>query len=99
MTMRLVYKKNLKTSAVSSTNFGSILVFASCVVGTCNILRMWVSFFLMGGVLNTYVDYIVFLHFKWLVLVFYENILRTSAVSSTNFGLEYSSLQAALLVL
>ena len=35
---------------MSSTNFGSVLIFASCVVGICNILR-WVSFFLMGGVL------------------------------------------------
>ena len=31
--------------------------------------------------------------------VFYENIPRTSAVSSTNFEGQYSSLQAALLVL
>ena len=31
--------KNIsRTSAVSSTNFRSIVVFASCVVGTCNIL-------------------------------------------------------------
>ena len=29
---------SLRTSAVSSTNFGSILIFASCVVGTCHIL-------------------------------------------------------------
>ena len=28
----------LRTSAVNSTSFGSILIFASCVVGTCNIL-------------------------------------------------------------
>ena len=28
---------------MSSTNFGSILIFASCVVGTRNIL--WVSFY------------------------------------------------------
>ena len=27
-----------RASAASSTNFGSILIFASCVVGTCNIL-------------------------------------------------------------
>ena len=33
------YKNILRTSAVSSTNFGSILIFASCVVGTCNILQ------------------------------------------------------------
>ena len=39
------YKNVSRTSAVSSTNFGSILIFASCVVGTRNILRMWVSFF------------------------------------------------------
>ena len=38
---------------MSSTNFGSILIFASCVVGTCNIPgTLWVSFFLMGGVLQ-----------------------------------------------
>ena len=30
---------------MSSTNFRTILIFASCVVGTCNILRIWVSFF------------------------------------------------------
>ena len=30
------YKNISRTSAVSSTNFGSILIFASCVVGTCN---------------------------------------------------------------
>ena len=30
--------KKIRTSAVSSTNYGSILIFASCVVGTCNIL-------------------------------------------------------------
>ena len=35
----LQYIKNiLRTSAVSSANFGSILIFASCVVGTCNVL-------------------------------------------------------------
>ena len=34
----LIYKNISRTSAVSSTNFGSILIFASCVVGTCNIL-------------------------------------------------------------
>ena len=31
-------RNGLRTSAVSSTNFRSILIFASCVVGTCNIL-------------------------------------------------------------
>ena len=31
--------KNIsRTSVVSSANFRSILIFASCVVGTCNIL-------------------------------------------------------------
>ena len=34
----LFYTNISRTSAVSSTNFGSILIFASCVVGTCNIL-------------------------------------------------------------
>ena len=33
-----IYKNISRTSAVSSTNFGSIPIFASCVVGTCNIL-------------------------------------------------------------
>ena len=34
------FRKNIsRTSAVSWTNFRSILIFASCVVGTCNILR------------------------------------------------------------
>ena len=32
------YKNISRTSAVSSTNFGPILIFASCVVGTCDIL-------------------------------------------------------------
>ena len=37
--LRGIFYKNIsRTSAVSSTNFGSILIFASCVVGTCNIL-------------------------------------------------------------
>ena len=35
-----ITKNILRTSAVSSTNFGSILIFASCVIGT-----MWASFF------------------------------------------------------
>ena len=36
----LYFIKNIsRTSAVSSTNFRSILIFARCVVGTCNILR------------------------------------------------------------
>ena len=38
------------TSAVSSTNFRSILIFASCFVGTCNIL-VYIGEFLLGGVL------------------------------------------------
>ena len=33
---------------MSSTNFGSILIFASCVVGTCNILSFAGEFFLNG---------------------------------------------------
>ena len=33
----LFYKQISRTSAVSSKNFRSILIFASCVVGTCNI--------------------------------------------------------------
>ena len=48
----LLHKIISRTSAVSSTNFGSILIFASCVVGTCNILPgVWVGCLLMGGVL------------------------------------------------
>ena len=34
-----IIKNISRTSAVSSTNFGSILIFASCVGGTCNILH------------------------------------------------------------
>ena len=34
----IFYENISGTSAVSSTNFGSILIFASCVVGTCKIL-------------------------------------------------------------
>ena len=34
-----VFDKNiLRTSAASPTNFGSILISVSCVVGTCNVL-------------------------------------------------------------
>ena len=36
----LLYKIILRTSAVSSTNLGSILIFASCVIGTCNVLLL-----------------------------------------------------------
>ena len=36
------YKNISRTSAVSPMNFGSILIFASCVVGTCSILCGWV---------------------------------------------------------
>ena len=42
----LFYKSTLRTPAVSSTNFGSILIVASCVVGTCNILDYMGEFFL-----------------------------------------------------
>ena len=56
-----LYKRNIaRTSVVSSTNFGSILIFASCVVGTCNILyRQTKGEFLLGGilfVLQIYID-------------------------------------------
>ena len=50
---------------MSSTNFGSILIFASCViVGTCNIHynTMWVSFFLMEGVLFFS---LIFIHYMY----------------------------------
>ena len=51
----LSYKNIPRASAVRSTNLGSILIFASCVVGTCSVLPgMWVCFFLMGGVLLFY---------------------------------------------
>ena len=40
------YKNISRTSAVSSKNFRSIFIFASCVVGTCNIGE-----FSLGGVL------------------------------------------------
>ena len=36
------YKYISRTSAVSSTNFGSIFIFASCAVRTCNIPCGWV---------------------------------------------------------
>ena len=73
---------------MSSTNFRSILIFASCVVGSCNYYVG--EFFLMGGVSffcsNIYVHiYILFLS-TIMVLVFYKNSSKTSAVSSTNFG-------------
>ena len=41
-----------RTSAVSSTNFRSILIFASCVVGTCNIQYSF-YLFISGKVLDT----------------------------------------------
>ena len=34
----LFYKHIFRTSALSSTNIASILIFSSCVIGTCNIL-------------------------------------------------------------
>ena len=36
---------------MSSTNFRSILIFASCVVGTCNVLVQYIDLdeFLFGG--------------------------------------------------
>ena len=44
-----VFHKNIsRTSAVSSTNFWSILIFASCVVGTCNTLGYVGEFFHNG---------------------------------------------------
>ena len=36
--MHVFYKKFLTTSSLSSTHLGSIVIFASCVVGTCSIL-------------------------------------------------------------
>ena len=36
--VHVFYKNISRTSAVSSTNFGSILIFACCVVDACNIL-------------------------------------------------------------
>ena len=36
-----IKKKKKCMSAVSSTNFRSILIFASCVVGTCNMLLLF----------------------------------------------------------
>ena len=41
---RYFIKNISRTSAVSLTNFRSILIFASCVVGTCNILYGWVYY-------------------------------------------------------
>ena len=43
----LFYKNISRTTAASSTNFGSILIFASCVVGNCNILCEGVSLLLL----------------------------------------------------
>ena len=45
---------------MSSTNIGSILIFTSCVVGTCNIL-CGVSFLLRGVLfLNIYIYVLLF---------------------------------------
>ena len=41
----LFYKKNSRTSAVSSTNFGSILIFASCACYTSYKYRTVVKLF------------------------------------------------------
>ena len=43
------YKNILRTSAVSSTNFGSILIFASCVVGTVLVIYYVGEFFKWEG--------------------------------------------------
>ena len=47
VSVHVYFIKNIsRTSAVSSTNFGSILIFASCVVGTCysGVYTIWVVF-------------------------------------------------------
>ena len=83
---RIFYKNISRTPAVSSTNFGSILIFASCVVGTCTIIYYVGEFFHNGR------GHIVLLKHKHVdslyirvYTYFLENISRTSAVSSTNF--------------
>ena len=57
------------SAAVSSTKFGTILIFASCVGGACNILGYKGEFFIGRGPVSYEV----------------KNISRTSAGSSTNF--------------
>ena len=54
-----------RTSAVSSTNFGSILIFASCVVGTCYIRYGWVLYW-EGSWLKIYmIQNALFLFCTW----------------------------------
>ena len=65
---------------MSSTNLGSILIFASCVVvGTLAIyyVGMWVSFFhLMGGVLAVFCS-LIFFYMQYLILrVFYKKCFK-----------------------
>ena len=47
---------------MSSMNLGSILIFASCVVGTCNIYYVGEFFHLMGGILLFCFSFFAFLH-------------------------------------
>ena len=59
---------------MSSTNFWLILIFASCVVGTCKSILIWVSFFigreiLFGGGENMYNNSLYVLSFSTLTVV------------------------------
>ena len=74
----LVFKIILRTSAVSSTKLGSILIFASCVVGTCNIQCGWVFSLHGRGPVSLFkkkklyaiLNIVCFTPLSWLVLVF-----------------------------
>ena len=76
---------------MSSTNFGSILIFASCVVGTYNILLYVGEFFHNGR------GHIVMLKNKHTYIrvytYFIKNTSRTSALSSTNFRSLYANVR------
>ena len=78
---------------MSSTNFGSILIFASCVVGACNILYGWafywegsyflstiiinVGIFTLGGEFRARRNIIFIILYKFIIADAVSNTLRS----------------------
>ena len=69
-----------RTSAVSSTNFGSILIFASCVVGSCKIpgttKYVWVSFNREGSFFLLLLSFQV----RWEKVRYRKSVVRQAAL-------------------
>ena len=83
---------------MSSTNFRSILIFASCVVGTCNILDYTGEFFFIGGALISCFEKKNIYIYIWLVLVFYKNIFEDVSRECDEFRVNTRLCKGALLV-